>query len=154
LGAPVRAPTHGRIVAARRATQGDSSLSFVLIRHDLEVDGANITFYTLLAHLALPDPDSPEARAVPWMESARREHADALAALRAGKVAYLDQRVEAGDLVGAVGTVSRGPEEGPEVHFEIFTTDKLPGDFGRSFRYVNAVSDGPVVRRADVITMI
>jgi N-acetyl-anhydromuramyl-L-alanine amidase AmpD len=154
LGAPVRAPTHGRIVAARRATRGDSSRSFVLIRHDLEVDGANITFYTLLAHLALPDPDGPEARAISWMDGARRERPEALAALRAGKVAYLDQRVEAGDLVGAVGTVSRGPEEGPEVHFEIFTTDKLPGDFGRSFRYINAAGDGPLVRRADIVSMI
>jgi N-acetyl-anhydromuramyl-L-alanine amidase AmpD len=153
LGAPVRAPTHGRIIAARRSPK-DSSRNFVLIRHDLEVDGTKLSFYTLLAHLALPDPDGPEARTIPWMESARRDRADAFAALRAGNVAYLDQRVEAGDLVGAVGTVSRGPEEGPELHFEIFTTDKLPGDFGRSFRYINAVGDGPIVRRADIVSMI
>jgi hypothetical protein len=63
----------------------------------------------------------------------------------------VDQRVEAGDLIGKVGTVSRGPEEGPEVHFEIFTTEKLPGEFGRAFHYVNAADDGAIVRRADLV---
>ena len=154
LGAPVRAPTHGRIIAVRRASEGNSSQSFVLIRHDLELEGTNLTFYTLLAHLGLPDPDAPEARAIPWMEAVRAGPPQTLAALRAGRVAYIDQRVEAGDLVGAVGTVSRGPEEGPEVHFEIFTTEKVPGDFGRTFHYVNAAGDGPIVRRADIVSMI
>ena len=63
----------------------------------------------------------------------------------------LDGRVEAGDPVGNVGTVSRGPEQGPEIHFEIFTTDRLPGELGRAFRYVNAAGDGAVARRADVV---
>ncbi len=66
----------------------------------------------------------------------------------------MDQRVEAGDLIGYVGTVSRGPEEGPEVHFEIFTTDKLPGELGRAFHYLNATDDGAVVRRANLVTPV
>jgi hypothetical protein len=66
-------------------------------------------------------------------------------------VVFLDERVEAGDAVGRVGTVSRGPEQGPELHFEIFTAEKLPGEIGKSFRYINAAGDGPLVRRADLI---
>ena len=56
------------------------------------------------------------------------------------------------ELVGYVGTVSRGPEEGPEVHFEIFTTEKLTGELRHAFHYINATDDGAIARRADPIT--
>ena len=56
--------------------------------------------------------------------------------------------------MGRVGTVSRGPEQGSEVHFEIFTTERLPGDFGRSFRYLNATGDGAMSRRADLVAAV
>ena len=69
-GAPVRAPTRGRVVAARMDDgAGPSSTSFVLIRHDLDVDGAPITFYSLLAHLALPRLGSADANAIPWLQA-------------------------------------------------------------------------------------
>jgi hypothetical protein len=71
-----------------------------------------------------------------------------------GEVVALNERVEAGDPIGAVGTVSRGPEEGPEVHFEMFTTERLPGDLGRAFRVINAGDDGPIARRADLVAML
>jgi N-acetylmuramoyl-L-alanine amidase len=148
---PVRAPTRGRIVAARRANAGASSRSFVLIRHELDVDGDAVTFYSLIAHLALPTVGSREANAIPWLQEVAHGRRDARARLEAGEVAVLDERVEAGDPIGTVGTVSRGPEQGPEIHFEIFTTDRLPGAFGRAFRYVNAGGDGAIVRRTDVV---
>src|SRR3569623_3656627 len=72
------------------------------------------------------------------------------ACLAAGDVVTLNQRVEAGDPVGHVGTVSRGPEQGPEVHFEIFTTDRLGGDFGHVFHYVSDTADGAILRPAAV----
>jgi N-acetyl-anhydromuramyl-L-alanine amidase AmpD len=150
-GAPVRAPTRGRIVAARMGTAGVSSTSFVLIRHDLDVDGAPITFYSLLAHLALPEPGSSDANAIPWLQAVAQGPIAVRSALAAGRVVLLDQRVEAGDLVGSVGIVSRGPEQGSELHFEIFTTERLLGDFGKTFRYVNATGDGALSRRADVV---
>jgi len=153
LGAPVRAPTRGTIIAARRATAGASSRSFVLMRHDLDVDGTPLTFYSLLAHLAVPDLSSREAGAIPWLQAMREGPAEKRAALKAGEVVMLNQRVEAGDLVGTVGTVSRGPEQGPEVHFEIFTTERPGGEFGRAFHYVNASDDGPLVHRADLVAV-
>jgi hypothetical protein len=73
--------------------------------------------------------------------------------LQAGEVVNIDERVEAGDVIGRVGTVSRGPEQGPEIHFEIFTTERLGGELGRAFHYVNAAGDGPITRRADLINM-
>ena len=153
-GAPVVAPTRGHIIAARRA-EGDaqsSSRSFVLIRHDLDVDGEPITFYSLLAHLTLPQVGSPEANGVPWLQEVSHGDPKVRARLAAGDVVTLNQRVEAGDPVGHVGTVSRGPEQGPEVHFEIFTTDRLGGDFGHVFHYVSDTADGAILRQADVVT--
>jgi hypothetical protein len=94
---------------------------------------------------------SPEANEIPWLQAVAHGPKAVRAELEAGRVVTLDQRVEAGDMVGTVGTVSRGPEEGPEIHFEIFTVDKLPGDFGRAFRYVNAAGDGAIVRRTDIV---
>jgi len=153
LGAGVHAPTRGRIIAARRGSAGESSRSFVLMRHDLEVDDAPVTFYSLIAHLALPPVRSSDASTIPWLQSVAHGPAATRAALEGGEVVTLDERVEAGDVVGHVGTVSRGPEQGPEIHFEIFTTERLGGDLGRAFHYVNAAGDGPITRRADLISI-
>jgi N-acetylmuramoyl-L-alanine amidase len=150
LGTPVRAPVRGRIVAVRRATAGVSSASLVLMKHDADLGDGTFTFYSLLAHLDLPARGSPEASAIPWLQSLAGAAPDVASAFDAGQIVPLDARVEAGDTVGYVGTVSRGPEEGPEVHFEIFTTGKLPGEMGRAFHYVNASDDGAIVRRADL----
>ena len=66
-GAVVSAPTRGRMVAARIAERNGSSTAFVLIRHEVEVEGQVIVFFSLLAHLALPafGADNP----VPWMQA-------------------------------------------------------------------------------------
>ena len=154
LGSPVRAPTRGRVVAARLGQAGASSRSFVLMRHDLTVGDEAVTFYSLLAHLALPEVGTPEAEAIPWMQALARAPRETRAAFASGAVVTLDERAEAGDVVGRVGLVSRGPEQGPEVHFEIFTTERLGGELGRAFRYVNAGADGPLVRRADIVAAV
>jgi hypothetical protein len=152
-GSPVVAPTRGRLLAARRGERNGSSTSFVLIRHEVEVEGQVIVFFSLLAHLDLPAfaKDVP----VPWMQALMQpDRAAARASLDKGTVTLLDERVETGDLLGYVGHVDRGPEIGPEVHFEIFTVDKLPGDLDRGFRYLNAASEGPVARRAGLVTLL
>jgi N-acetyl-anhydromuramyl-L-alanine amidase AmpD len=152
LGAPVRAPTRGLILAARSGEVEGSSTSFVLMRHDLDLDGVPLRFYSLLAHLELPPLSS--ASSVPWMQAVSAPGRAAVkAALARGEVALLSERVEAGDVIGFIGEVSRGPEQGPEVHFEIFTADKLPGELGRGFRYLNASGDGVIARRGDLVAL-
>lgn len=151
--APVSAPTRGRLLAARMAERNGSSTSFVLIRHEVEVEGQIIAFYSLLAHLALPAiaPDSP----VPWLQAlAQPERAAARQALESGAVTLLDERVETGDLLGYIGQVKRGPEQGSELHFEIFTVDRLPDELERGFRYLNASADGPIARREPLVSLI
>jgi hypothetical protein len=151
--APVSAVTRGRLVAARRGERNGSSTSFVLIRHEVEVEGEVITFFSLLAHLSLPA--FGPGNSIPWMQALMQpDRAEARASIDAGRVSLLDERVETGDLVGYLGRVNRGPEQGPELHFEIFTTDKLPGDLERGFRYLNATADGPIARREPLVALL
>lgn len=152
-GTPVAAPTRGRIVAARKSERNGSSTSFVLIKHEIDVEGELVTFFSLLAHLDLPalGPDNP----IPWMQALLQpERAQARASLESGRVTLLDERAETGDLVGTIGQVRRGPEQGSELHFEIFTADRLPAELERGFRTLNASADGPIARRAQLVGMI
>jgi N-acetylmuramoyl-L-alanine amidase len=150
---PVVAPTRGRLLAARMGERNGSSTSFVLIRHEAEVDGQVIVFFSLLAHLALPR--FSQENPVPWMQALMQpDRAEARRSIQSGAVTLLDERVETGDLVGYIGRVNRGPEQGPELHFEIFTVDKLPGDLDRGFRYLNASADGPICRRAPLVNLV
>jgi hypothetical protein len=141
-------------VAARwAAAPNGSSTSFVLIRHEAELDGRPFTFYSLLAHLALPPPS--ETNPVGWLQAlAKPERAGQRAALESGAVTLLDERIETGDLVGFLGTVNRGSEQGPELHFEIFSAEKPPAALERNFRPMNAAADGPIVRRAALIGLV
>jgi N-acetylmuramoyl-L-alanine amidase len=151
-GSPVVAPMRGRLLAARLAEKNGSSTSFVLLSHQVEVDGRPLTFYSLLFHLSLPalSQDNP----IPWMrELLHPDRAVQRAALQSGAITLLDQRVETGDQVGLLGTVLRGPEQGPELHFEIFTADRPPPSLDKSFHYLNAAADGPIVRRASLVVL-
>jgi hypothetical protein len=68
-------------------------------------------------------------------------------------VVLLDQRVESSDVLGLVGQVRRGPEQGPEVHFEIFTVDRPARALAGVFQPVDAASDGPLVRNAALVAI-
>jgi len=150
---PVVAPTRGRLVAARMGERNGSSTSFVLIRHEVEVEGQNIIFFSLLMHMALPGFGTENS--VPWMQALMQPGREAdRKSIESGAVTLLDERVETGDLLGHIGRVNRGPEQGNELHFEIFTVDKLPGDLDRGFRYLNASADGPIARREQLVHLV
>ena len=50
------------------AEHNGSSTSFVLIKHEVEVDGEVITFFSLLMHLGLP-----AFGLLPWLRRSARE---------------------------------------------------------------------------------
>jgi N-acetyl-anhydromuramyl-L-alanine amidase AmpD len=149
-GEPVFVPIRGQLVAARITGESSPVASFVLLRHDLTTPDGPITFYSLLANLGGTAID--DRSTVPWVrELAAAGPSPQLDALRAGGIALLDRPVEAGDVIGHVGGKTRASESSDEIHFEVFTTAKLPGVLGRSFRYMEAAADGPFVRRGAVV---
>jgi N-acetylmuramoyl-L-alanine amidase len=153
-GEPVYAPVRGRLLAARLGDdQQGSSRALVLMRHDVDVAGARISFYSLLAHLG-PQKISSQSE-VQWIRDlVRAGDQKALNALARGEVALLDIPIEAGDVVGSVGWVRRGAELGPDLHFEIFTADRPPDVLARTFRFMAADSDGLLLSRGGVFTSI
>lgn len=154
-GTPVRAPVRGTIVAARFGRHGRSSTSFVLIKHELQMPSGPMTFFSLLAHLEPGLMEDPERSGVPWLETLVRErNRRALSTLKLGNVALLEEPVESGEIVGMVGFVKRGSEVGPETRFDIFSAERLPVDTGRFLKHVDAVQDGPWVRRGMVLDLL
>ena len=152
LGAPVRAPVRGRIVAVRRAAAGVSSASLVLIKHEVDVGDGPFTFYSLLAHLDLPTRGSVDANAIPWLQSMKRAPPDDRVGVRR-RAGRRHRPARGGRRPGRIrGHGQPRSRGGPEVHFEIFTTEKLSGELRHAFHYVNATDDGAVVRRADLVT--
>jgi hypothetical protein len=152
-GTEVFAPTRGRLVAVRRSGDHKSSNAFVLLRHDLEVSGNPLTFFSLLMHLRFPP--LTDRNPIPWMQSLLQPHmAAAKASFQSGAVTLVDERVETGDLVGYLGQVQRGPEQGSELHFEIFMANKLPLTLESNFRYLNAIADGPILRRRSIVALL
>jgi N-acetylmuramoyl-L-alanine amidase len=149
-GEPVHAPVRGHLVAARLGEVNGSSTAMLLMRHDLDLAGSHLRFFTLLAHLGPQTVSSSSS--VPWIrELVRLGDRQALDALVKGQVALLDLPVEAGDVVGSVGWVRRGPEFGPELHFETFTTERPPEAIAGSFRFLGAAADGLVMARGGVL---
>jgi N-acetylmuramoyl-L-alanine amidase len=152
-GEPVYAPVRGRIMAARLGEFEGSSTAMLLLRHELDVAGSHLVFFSLLAHLGpqVVASSSP----IPWIRDLiRTGDKAALAALVKGEVALVDLPVEAGDVVGTVGWVRRGPEWGPELHFETFTAERPPEVMARPFRFLGAAADGLVVARAGILASV
>jgi N-acetyl-anhydromuramyl-L-alanine amidase AmpD len=159
-GQQVQSPARGRLMAVRlgrevgRGNERDTSsrpsaTGFAVIRHDLETPDGLLTFFSLLAHLGPADVSA--ASPVGWIrELVASGNQAVLSGLRSGRTLLLDTPVEAGDVIGLLGEEARGPEVGPELHFEILTTTRLPAELGKPFRYVEAASDGPFVSEAGV----
>ena len=114
-GTTVHAPFAGRVVAARLGrTTPIGSANFVLLRHDVNLGGRGLRFWSLYMHLA---EETDAAKQPKWMTAPRKP-------IDAG-VDLLDHSVEAGEVIGHVGVV--GPDElaKAQIHFEIFTKAPL-----------------------------
>lgn len=115
-GSTVHAPFAGRVVAARMAADSPiGSRNFVLVRHDVNVSGKSIRFYSLFMHLAL---EAGGDGAPKWLAGKTRRELDAT-----HDVLGFDEAVEAGEVIGHVGEVGPAELSYPQVHFEIFSRD-------------------------------
>lgn len=113
---PVYAPFAGRVIAARMGPDTDiGSSNFVLMRHDLTVASQAIRVYSLFMHLA----DESSASDPPgWMASQGTELDGSV-----GVMGY-DYVIDAGAVIGRVGTVGPGDLSSPQLHLEIFSTQR------------------------------
>jgi N-acetyl-anhydromuramyl-L-alanine amidase AmpD/murein DD-endopeptidase MepM/ murein hydrolase activator NlpD len=120
-GTPLYAPFAGRVVAARMgATSPIGSTNFVLLRHELSVGTQALQFYTLLFHIADDSARQDADDAPGWIKGdGWRAHGGR------GRVILLDEPVEAGQIVGRVGTAGPAGHRRPQVHFEIFAADEI-----------------------------
>lgn len=115
-GAPVYAPFAGRVIAARMGgTTPIGSNNFVLMRHDLSVASQAIRVYSLFMHL---QDETGTTDGPAWMAAPSRDLDDSV------EVRGYDVVVDAGAVIGRVGTVGPDDLAAPQVHVEIFSTQR------------------------------
>lgn len=131
---PVYAPFAGRVIAARMGPDTDiGSSNFVLMRHDLTVASQAIRVYSLFMHLA----DESSASDPPgWMASQGTELDAAV-----GVMGY-DYVIDAGAVIGRVGTVGPGDLSSPQLHLELFSTQRWFDKPDSPFKLIDGSSMG------------
>jgi hypothetical protein len=122
-GKPIVSPFAGKIVLARNKKYDDwadvGSPNFVLIRHEMPLNGNQIKFFTLLMHL---DEEEGEKRAN-WVKAgeAKKWWKD----FANGDMVQPDASVAAGEMVGRFGEAGRKGKNAGAVHFEIFSEQEI-----------------------------
>ena len=117
--APIYAPMMGQMVAARMApacTMG--SCNFILIKHHLASHLGQRAFFTLFFHVQREEDNEWIKHIVPWLIRTRKESWRRDLAL--GRTTLMNEKVEAGELVGHVGSAGPPGYRSSQVHFAIF----------------------------------
>lgn len=139
-GEPVFAPFPGRLVAARMGTDSSvGSFNFVLLRHQMSLgQDLKIEFYSLYMHLA----DEPsQSKPAEWVT---RESKDKTGWKDRGKkeaVVLLDEPIEAGALIGHVGTAGPAELSRGQLHLEILSQGNLFGNL-QPWRVIDGSASG------------
>ena len=108
----VFSPYPGWIVATRMGRDSSiGSFNFVLLRHEMALGTTKVQFYSLYMHLA---DELKRTQRVEWMSKLKVK-------VNPGEVTLVDEPIEAGTVLGHVGTV--GPEglSRPQIHVEFFS---------------------------------
>jgi hypothetical protein len=139
--AGVYAPFAGRLIAARMGKDSSiGSVNFALLRHDMIVgtEPKPIRLYSLYMHLV--NELKRASPSVAWMTGKT---------LKQGKVMLLDEPIEAGALIGHIGTVGPGALSRSQVHVEFFSEQflneppwqRIDGTAGERFCEVRQILD-------------
>lgn len=120
--APIYAPAGGSIAAARYgAVASIGSVNFVLTRHQVELQGREVTFHLLFLHLLGEDPDSTQT---PWLRAAMTRPYSG--ELRSGRVAFPRYPIAAGDIIGHAGPAGPDPEQWEhQVHVQALAGEEI-----------------------------
>ena len=118
---PVVAPFAGKIVAARQKKEDEwpevGSPNFVLLKHDMAVNGAQVKFWTLMFHTMDESQWEADKRPV-FMQKKWSE-------LESGDVVSMEEAVGAGELIGHFGEAGRPGNRKGQVHWEIFSDEEI-----------------------------
>ena len=116
---PIYAPMMGQMVAARMApacTMG--SCNFILLKHHLASHLGQRVFYSLFFHAGQEEDNEWTKHVVPWLIRTRKEGWRRDLAL--GRTVLMNEKVEAGELIGHVGIAGPPGYRSSQVHFAIF----------------------------------
>ena len=117
---PLYAPLMGQMVAARMAPGCPvGSCNFILMRHQLASHLGQRTFFSLYFHLMREEDTQWIKDIVPWLIRTRK--ATWRPQLELGRVALMHEEVEAGELIGHVGSAGPAGHRSSQIHFEIFS---------------------------------
>jgi N-acetyl-anhydromuramyl-L-alanine amidase AmpD len=137
LGGGVFAPFPGRLVLARMGPDGAiGSNNFVLLRHEMALGQSKVQFYSLYMHLA---DELKAATPVEWITKSERWKTEG----KPGAVALLDEPIEAGALIGHIGTAGPADLSKPQIHVEFFSNSELFTDVpGSPWEYIDGSASG------------
>lgn len=125
-GDPVFAPFPGRLVAARMGAESSiGSVDFLLMRHQMSLDKElKVEFWSLYMHLA---DETKQKKPADWVVVDSKDKTSWKYRAKPGKTVLLDEPIEAGSIIGHVGTAGPAELARGQVHFEIFSQQFLFG---------------------------
>jgi len=133
----VFAPFPGRLVAARMgASSPVGSTNFVLLRHEMSLGQSKVQFYSLFMHLA---DELAGAKPADWLSKSElwKKHG------KPGAVVLLDDPIEAGALIGHIGTAGPADLSKAQIHVEFFSNSELFADVsGSPWEVIDGTSGG------------
>ncbi|MDX2087329.1 MAG: N-acetylmuramoyl-L-alanine amidase [Kofleriaceae bacterium] len=136
-GGGVYAPFPGRLLVARMGAEGAiGSNNFVLLRHEMALGQSKVQFYSLYMHLA----DEMKAeKPVEWMTKSEKWQKEG----KAGQVVLLDEPIEAGAIIGHIGSAGPADIAKAQIHLEFFSNSELFTDVpGSPWEYVDGSAGG------------
>ncbi len=122
----IHAVMRGNIVAARMAPPCPvGSCNFVLIKHRFSMGRENWTFFSLYYHLAWSTEMADSEKSIPWLLRSQGQPWRAL--LDQGEVVVFKEKVEAGEMIGAMGEAGPSGYRDDQIHFAVFSPTELSG---------------------------
>ena len=137
-GADIFAPLPGRIVAARMGGESAvGSTNFVLIRHDLALGAQRLRFFSLYMHLA-NEAVGGKTKPPEWMTKGTYAKI-----AKPGKVVLIDEPIEAGSVIGHMGSAGPPDLRRPQLHLEFFSEEPLFEKVeGQQWEWVDGTGSG------------
>jgi hypothetical protein len=143
-GDPIYAPFPGRLLAARMgASSPIGSMNMMLMRHDMTLGKSKLQFYSLYMHVA---DETKSDKPAEWLGKS-----ETWKKTKRGEVALLDEPIEAGAIIGHVGTAGPAELSKGQVHVEFFSNSELFTDMpGSPWTLIDGTAGGRFCESAQI----